>query len=294
MPSASWCVKNLIEVSARYLEEKGIKAPRLDAEVLLAHQLDLDRITLYLNFDQPLTDEELTGYRSLIRRRAAREPLQYITGVQEFWSLEMAVCPDVLIPRPETEILVEQAIALARGLEREREKPLQILELGTGSGAIAIALAKELPDAAIRATDISRSALRVALENAVTHGVSDRITFISGDLFKPFTGDELTVDLIVSNPPYVSKSEWRELASEVRDHEPAGALDGGEDGMDFLEKIISGAMGFLNSGGWVVLEMAPQQTRKALDLIEATGAYNQKDRIRDYSGRYRVVKARRK
>jgi len=293
VPFEPWRIKDLLQVTARYLEEKGIEAPRLNAEVLLAHQLDLDRVALYLNFDQPLTEEELAGYRSLIKRRVAREPLQYITGIQEFWSLQMSVCPHVLIPRPETEILVDQVIHLAKDLEREKDKGVHMVELGTGSGAVAIALARELPGATLLATDLSPAALQVALENAVTHGVSDRITFAEGDLWGPLEERGLKCDLVISNPPYVSKSEFAALPPEVRDHEPGQALDGGDEGMDFLERIIRGAPGFLNPGGWVALEMAPHQTRKALDLIDETGAYDHKDRIKDYSGRYRVVKARR-
>jgi release factor glutamine methyltransferase len=292
VPVEPWRIKDLLQVTTRYLEEKGVEAPRLNAEVLLGHQLDLDRVALYLNFDQPLTEEELAGYRMLIRRRASREPLQYITGVQEFWSLQMSVDPRVLIPRPETEIVVDQVIHLAKDLEKTKGGGLHIVELGTGCGAIAIALAKELPGATLLATDISKAALQVALENARTHGVSDRITFTGGDLWDPLAEGGVRCDLVVSNPPYVSKGELSVLPPEVRDHEPVEALDGGEEGMDFLGGIIRLAPRFLNPGGWVALEMSPHQTQKALDLIDEAGDYFHKERVKDYSGQYRVIKAR--
>ncbi|MFO7985653.1 MAG: peptide chain release factor N(5)-glutamine methyltransferase [Desulfatiglandaceae bacterium] len=292
MPSKTWCIKELLQVTTTYLKGKHIEAPRLNAEVLLAHQLDLDRVALYLNFDQPLTEAELSGYRSLVKRRAAREPLQYITGVQEFWSLKMTVGPDVLIPRPETEILVEQAVSLAREMEKEKGDPLVILELGTGCGAVAVALARELPGVFIRATDVSQGALNVARRNAVLHEVSDRIVFRKGDLWEPLATEHLRFDLVASNPPYVADTEMADLPPEVRDHEPGQALDGGHEGMHFLERIINRAPGFLNPGGWLVLEMAPHQTEKVLDLIHRSKAYGPQSRLKDYSGRYRVIKAR--
>lgn len=293
MPSKSWCVRDLLRVTTTYLKEKHVESPRLNAEVLLAHQLDLDRITLYLNFDQPLTDKELSGYRALVKRRVAREPLQYITGVQEFWSLNMTVCPDVLIPRPETEILVDHALGLARDMEHSRGTPLKIAEPGTGCGAVAIALAGELPKAVIQATDVSRAALKVARQNAVTHGVSENIVFTQGDLYGNCSEAEDRFDLIVSNPPYVATPELADLPPEVRDYEPQQALAGGADGMHFLKQIIHGGPALLNSGGWLVLEMAPHQTERVLGLIDQTQAYHQKKPIKDYSGRYRVVQARR-
>jgi release factor glutamine methyltransferase len=291
MSSRTWQIKDLLKVSTDYLKDKGIENPRLNAEVLLAHQLKVGRMSLYLNFDQPLTDNELSIYRSLIKRRIVHEPLQYITGIQEFWSLSFRVNRHVLIPRPETEIIVEQAISLAKTC-KEKEESLKILDLGTGCGAISIALAKEIPRALIWATDISHDALCVARQNAVTHGVSDRVTFCQGDLWDPFPKRDIRFDMIVSNPPYVSSKEYKDLPPEVRDYEPRRALDGGEDGMVYLEKIIRGGHSFLNPGGWIILEMAPSQTQTALDIIAQMGRYQQAARIEDYSRHYRVVTAR--
>ena len=283
-----WCIKALLKTSTDYLLEKGIESARLNAEVLLAFQLGVKRISLYLNFDQPLTEKEVSGYRDLIRRRLKREPLQYITGVQEFWSLTFRVNPYVLIPRPETEILVDQAVALAGKL---KELPLRVLDLGTGSGVIPISMAKELPTALFFATDVSEGALRIARENAAQQGVIDRIQFLRGDLFEPFSAQKPLFHLIASNPPYVCTHEFKDLSPEVALHEPRLALDGGKDGMHFLKKIICRAPQFLHPGGWLLLEMSPHQVEKALFAIGQTGVYQNETKIEDYSHRQRVVTA---
>lgn len=292
MSPKTWQIKDLLKVSSDYLRDKGIENPRLNAEVLLAHQLHMERVGLYLNFDQPLTETELSSFRSLIKRRLDHEPLQYITGTQEFWSLDFTVNPHVLIPRPETEIIVEQGIALAKDL-KPKNQGLKILDLGTGCGAIAISLAKEIPDARVWATDISDEALGVARMNALKHGVSDRVCFCQGDLWERLPEGVNRFDMVVSNPPYVSTNEYNGLSQEVRDYEPRQALEGREGGMYYLEKIIKEAHDFLNPGGWMILEMAPWQTQKALDIITRTGEYQQETRIKDYSRLYRVVMAQR-
>ena len=292
MPPKIWQIKDLLKVSTDYLKGKGIENPRLNAEVLLAHQLNLERIRLYLNFDKPLTGKEVSGYRSLIKRRISLEPLQYITGTQEFWSLDFVVDRHVLIPRPETEIAVEQAVTLAKTIEKEGNQSIQILDLGTGCGAISIALAKEIPLALIRATDISEEALNLARRNALNHHVSDRLEFRQGDLWEPFLNDDCLFDIVVSNPPYVTSGEYNDLSLDIRDNEPRLALDGGEDGMYYIEKIIKGAHDFMNPGGWIILEMAPGQTQKALTIMDQTGDYKKIARIKDYSHSYRIVIAR--
>ncbi len=292
MPPKTWQIKDLLKVSTDYLKSKGIENPRLNAEVLLAHQLNLERIRLYLNFDKPLTGKELSGYRSLIKRRISLEPLQYITGTQEFWSLDFVVDRHVLIPRPETEIAVEQAIILAKTIAQDGNQSLQILDLGTGCGAISIALAKEIPEALICATDISEKALNLARSNALKHDVSDRLRFLQGDLWEPFLNDGCLFDIVVSNPPYVTSGEYNDLSPDIRDNEPRLALDGGEDGMYYIKKIIKGAHDFMNPGGWIILEMAPGQTQEALTIMDQTGDYEKMARIKDYSRSYRVVIAR--
>jgi release factor glutamine methyltransferase len=294
MRHKSWNVRDLLHVTAEYLEKKGVDSPRLTAEILLAHTLNVDRITLYLNFDQPLTENELSGYRTLIKRRLQREPLQYIIGIQEFWSLEFVVTPQVLIPRPETELLVEQAIERLKTFPAVENHTSRILDLGTGCGAIAISLAKEVQQTTIWATDISAGALKLARLNAEKHGVTDKIRFIQGNLWEPLLDQGVTFDIILSNPPYIASEEFKGLSPEVRDYEPRLALNGHEDGMNYIQTIILEAPAFMNPGGWIMLEMSPGQTEKALGLIGEIKDYGEKTRIKDYSHLYRVVMAQRK
>jgi release factor glutamine methyltransferase len=288
----SWTIHELLKVTTDYLTQKGIESPRLSAEMLLAHQLNLSRVNLYLDFDKPLGEEEVAGFRNLIRRRLRREPLQYITGHQEFWSLDFQVAPPVLIPRPETEVLVEQVMRLLKE-ERlpEKDRP-KILDLGTGCGALAVSLAREIKGAALWATDVSEEALQVARLNAQAHEVAERIVFKTGDLWQPLRGKDIRFDVIVSNPPYVDSGVFHTLPCEVRDYEPRAALDGQEGGMFYIEKIISEAGDYLNPGGWVLIEMDPGQTPRALQRIEKSGRYREWERVKDYSHRYRVVMAR--
>jgi release factor glutamine methyltransferase len=294
MDGASWTIGDLLKTTAKYLKEKGIESPRLTAEVLLAHGLGVDRVGLYLEFEKPLTKKELSDYRDLVRRRVRGEPFQYITGVQEFWSMAFKVGPGALIPRPETELLVEQALSGAEKVKQGHHQGLRLLDLGTGSGIVAVSLAKELPEWEVWATDISAEALHWAKLNAEKHGVDCRIRFRQGDLFDSVRGEEGGFHIIVSNPPYVGDEEYGALPPEVRDHEPRMALAGGLGGMATIERILRAAPDFLNPGGWLLLEMAPGQTERAMEIMEERGCYGEMSRIRDYSGRFRVVTAQRK
>ncbi|MCU0594873.1 MAG: peptide chain release factor N(5)-glutamine methyltransferase [Desulfobacterota bacterium] len=289
-----WTIGELLKVSADYLKQKGIDSPRLSAEILLAHQLRLTRVKLYLQYDQPLTEQEIEGYRALVRRRLSREPVQYITGTQEFWSMEFLVTPAVLIPRPETEVLLEQAVLLGKEDPRLQREGARLLDLGTGCGALAVALAREFEKALICATDLSAEALRVAMDNAERHGVKDRIEFKCGDWFSPFAGTDTRFDMILSNPPYVSSEAFESLSPEVRDHEPRSALDGREQGMQDINRILDEAAGYLVHEGWILMEMGPEQTPEAVRIIEETGQFAEHRRIQDYSRRYRTVMARKK
>jgi release factor glutamine methyltransferase len=289
-----WTIKELLNVTTEYLKNKGIDSPRLTAEILLAHQLHRTRVKLYLNFDQPLSDREISGYRDLIRRRVDPEPLQYITGIQEFWSMNFVVGPQVLVPRPESELLVEQTLSIFKGQNPAGAGHPRILDLGTGSGALAVSIARELEGAALWASDISEDALVIARLNARNHGVAERIEFRVGDLWEPFMEEDLMFDGIVSNPPYITSEAFDTLPPEVRDYEPRVALDGGERGMLYIEKIIRTGPDYLNPGGWLLLEMDPEQTPKALSLIDETGRYGSKRQVKDYSNRYRVVAAQKK
>ncbi|MBW1902757.1 MAG: peptide chain release factor N(5)-glutamine methyltransferase [Deltaproteobacteria bacterium] len=289
MRPKSWTIKKLIKVTTDFLKEKKIESPRLTAEALLSHLLNINRVTLYLNLDQPLNESEISGYRELIKRRLRREPLQYITGIQEFWSMDFIVDPQVLIPRPESELLIEQAIERFKTAAVHGDHSPRILDLGTGCGALATVLAKEIPKSKIWATDVSQAAINIARINAEKHGVSEKIEFIQGDLWQPLRDKDITFDLIVSNPPYVSAEEYEDLPPEVRSHEPRLALDGREGGFYFIKEIIEGSPNFLNPDGWLLLEMAPSQTDRALELLERIDAFDKKMRIKDYSHRYRVV-----
>ena len=230
--------------------------------------------------------------KGLIERRISGEPLQYILGHQEFWSIDFKVDPRVLIPRPETELLVEQALLILS------ENPLgstpYALEIGTGSGAVAISLAKEVRNLFLVATDISRDALLLAKENAKSAGVLHQIKFVNGDLFEPFHpfGEREPFDLILSNPPYITFSEIDELPKEVRDYEPVIALNGGEDGFDFYRRIVSQAPFYLRRGGWLLLEVGQGQGEMVLKMMAQEGHFLMSEMIQDLSSIERVVKAK--
>jgi release factor glutamine methyltransferase len=282
-------IAELLRVSSEYLKNKKIDQPRLTCEILLSHSLGVQRLDLYLNGEKPLTEKEIGRFRNLVRRRVAREPVQYITGGQEFRSMRFAVGPGVLIPRPETELLVERVLKrLSEGGQSERPR---ILDLGTGCGTIALALAAILPGAYICATDVSPEALAYACKNASSHGLRSRIDFVIGEWLEPFSPRAGSFDIIASNPPYVSTSEWPELQMEVRDYEPELALTAGEDGMDSIRRIISASPMRMAPGGWLFIETAPWHTDKALRMLKATGRFSVGERSMDYGRQYRVVEA---
>lgn len=288
-----WTIQELLNVAADLLREKDIEEPRLCAEVLLAYQLKKTRIELYLEFDRPLNEFELNGFRSLIRRRIKREPLQYITGYREFWSLDFLVNPSVLIPRPETEILIEEVLKLRKkNLLPQSLKP-KILDLCTGCGVIAISLAKEITLADIWASDISSKAINTANKNAKRHKVDSQIKFFQGDLWEPFQSFSNNFDIVISNPPYILTEMIQNLSPEIYLYEPKIALDGHENGMYFIQEIIQESWRYLKPGGWLLMEMAPDQTKKALSLLESLKFYDYSERIMDYGKKFRAVKAQR-
>ena len=292
MSPQKWIIKDLLAVTADYLKKKDIDNPRLCAEMLLAYQLKTTRIRLYLDFDQSLNDKDINEYRALIQRRLKREPVQYITGIQEFWSMEFNVGPKVLIPRPETEILVEQAISILK--DNNATDVVSVLDIGTGSGAVAVSIARELPDADMWASDVSREALETAKANARKHGVDARIHFLESDLFSALNNASQLFDVIVSNPPYIPGEDYDSLPPEVGGYEPRIALDGGEGGLFFIKKLILEAKDFLKPGGWLLMEMAPFQTAKAMDMVAQTGCYREQRIVKDYSQKERVVMAQKK
>jgi release factor glutamine methyltransferase len=287
-------VLELLNCLTNYLQDHQIENPRLNAELLLARSLDLSREGLYMQLQDQLNEEKKEVYESLIRRRISGEPLQYILKNQEFWSINLKVDTRALIPRPETELLVEQCLLILS--KTPFNQTPSILEIGTGSGAIAIALAKEMKDIFLVATDISRDALGLAKENAESAGVQNQIKFVNGDLFDPFClfKKRGPFDLILSNPPYINRPEIHTLAKDVRDYEPIIALDGGEDGLDFYRRIISQAPFYLRERGWLLLEIGQGQSPVISELIEEGSLFLKPEYIPDLSGIKRVVKAQRK
>jgi len=284
---APWTVLGMILWSADYLRDKGIDTGRLDAEHLLASVVGVDRLGLYLAFERPLTPAELDGYRPLLKRRAAREPLQYILGRQPFRELDLEVGPSVLIPRPETEVLVDQILEAIRG----DDPGGTALDLGTGSGAIALSLAFEGSFASVVATDVDDAALEVARRNRDAAGLGERVELRRGSLFEPLKRSE-RFDVIASNPPYVGEMDEESLEPEVRDWEPRAALFAGADGLDVLRRIAVGACAHLRPGGLLALEVGAGQARIVADWLESDGGYDEVKVMRDYTGRERFVFAR--
>jgi release factor glutamine methyltransferase len=274
---------HLLKEAESQLDMKGVPTPALDAQVLLAHCIGRDRSFLHAHPECEFSDAEARMFRLLVARRMNREPVAYITGMKEFWSLPFAVNRNVLIPRPDTEIVVEAALNLF-----ERREKTRILEIGTGSGAISIAIATEREKAIITATDYSREALAVAVRNALNNGAEQRITFLQGDLFTPVTG---RYDIIVSNPPYISEGDFDLLDPEVREHEPREALIAGPHGTEFHGRLVEGAPDFLADGGWLVMELGVGQ-KKALEKMMHENGYCDIVFDRDYAGIERVVRAR--
>jgi release factor glutamine methyltransferase len=285
-------VLELLNGSTHTLKDHEVENPRLNAELLLASSLNLSKEGLYAHLYDQVREGEKRELEKLIQRRISGEPLQYILGHQEFWSIDFKVDRRVLIPRPETELLVEQSLSILSGISFTRI--LSVLEIGTGSGAIAVALAKEMKNIFLVATDISKGALALALENVKSAGVQSQIEFVNGDLFGPFrpSRERKSFDLILSNPPYIIRPEIRSLAKEVRDYEPIVALDGGEDGLGFYRRLISQAPFYLREGGWLLLEIGQGQGPLVSGLIEEEGNFLKPDCIPDLSGIERVVKAK--
>lgn len=284
-----WTVSRLLEWTRGFFREHGVESPRLCAEILLAYAMGCERIELYTRHESIPDQEVLRRFRSAVKQAAAGRPIGHLTGKKEFFSLEFEVTPEVLIPRPETEVLVERVIHLVRHGEDELRS---ILDLGTGSGCIAISLAKNLPDVAMFACDVSPTAIEVARRNAAHHGVLNRIGIRLGDLFEPWEPDR-RFDVIVSNPPYVAESEAASLPANVRDFEPHGALFAGTDGLDILRRLIVTAPQHLTAGGHLLTEMAYNQAAAVRSLLDETG-WRDIVTYRDDLGHERVAHARRR
>ncbi len=290
-PWYSRCVTILevINKTTPYFEKQGIESPRLTIELLLAHLLKKKRLQLYLEFERNLDETTLEALRGMVKRRVAGEPLQYITGETEFCGLRLMVDKRVLIPRPETELLVETVAGRVKGEGEERKAAARIVDVGTGSGCIAIALAKKFPDAEIIGLDASRDALDVARGNATLHQIEKNIRFLESDLLQNLD-DSLRVDVIVSNPPYIADGEMAKLPKEVRDFEPVCALQAGEDGLKVIRRLVMDARRFLSPSGFMALELGAGQ-RAAVEEFFGQQGYDVVEVVEDLQGHERVIVA---
>ncbi len=288
-----WTIRRLLEWTSAFFARKNVDPPRLSAELLLAHVLSLSRIKLYTDYHRELKSEQLAQYRELVKRAAEDEPIAYLTGKAPFFNLEFEVSRDVLIPRPDTETLVENVLQLARitsGLEAPR-----VLDLCTGSGCIAAAIAFHLKGATVVAIDSSPAAAQVGKRNIDRHGLSNRVTVETGDLFEPLSRlvDAKQFDLIVANPPYISTSQIDSLDRSVREYEPRVALDGGADGLCVHRRILEGAPAHIVAGGRIFLEIAFDHGPVALEMIAQRGGFTEARILKDHGGNDRVLTASR-
>jgi release factor glutamine methyltransferase len=285
----SWTVRQALIWAAATLQTEGLPDPRLSAELLLGSVLGLDRLGLLLSFDQAIPVIDRRSFEEKVLCRAEHQPVAYLTGHKEFWSLNFEVNPGVLIPRPETEFLVEEGLKILS----DQTRTMSVVELGTGSGAVAIALTKALPNPKslrLWATDLSWPALRTAQKNALHHGVQDVISFIQADWLTPFSPSQRWIDLLVSNPPYISEPDLPHLPLTVKGFEPLKALSGGPDGLASIRAIIQQASRQLKKGGWLILEIGETQGIQVLQLA-LDHFFTQTTIRRDYAGKDRILKA---
>jgi len=288
----TWTVASILKTTAKYLQEKGCETPLLDAQVLLSHVLDATRVELYTGSDRPLVPVELERYRDMVRRRAAGEPAAYLVGHKEFYSLDFAVGPGVLVPRPETEFLVSAAIEEAK----IRKASVRVADIGTGSGCVAVSLAVFASSCEVVATERSTTAAEFARKNVIAHDVQERVTVVEGELFEPLRRMGLAgrLDMVVSNPPYISEHEFDNLPVSVRDYEPRDALVAGENGTEYHKSIIREAPDFLAPGGLLALEVGAGQFEKVAQSAVDTGGYSNRRALEDYGGIKRIFLSRRK
>lgn len=287
-----WTIIDLINWTTAYFTSHNIDSSRTTAEIFLASVLKVRRIDLYLQYDRPLISEELDAFKGLIKRRIQREPSAYILGEKEFWSMDFKVTRDVLIPRPETECLVEAALDCM--VDENGQKQKRILDLGTGSGAVILALASQKPGHFYFASDISPKALAVASENTEHHGLRERVTYFSGDWFYPLKHHTPFFDIIVSNPPYIRSDDIGKLQPEIYQYEPIIALEGEKDGLGSIRHIIQGGHQYLRRDGYLLLEIDHLRKNDVQKIIERSGKYEGVVFSKDYGGYDRVVKMRKK
>ncbi|MHC4206861.1 MAG: peptide chain release factor N(5)-glutamine methyltransferase [Planctomycetota bacterium] len=282
-----WTIQKLLNWVTEYLSNKGIEYPRLNAELLLSHVIALKRIELYTQFDKQVPKHQLDQLHELVKRAGLHEPVAYLTGKTEFYSLELDISSDCLIPRPETELLVQRAIEFLR----TRSGIQYVCDLCTGSGCIAVTIAKNFPEARVTATDISAATLEVAAQNVEKHQLNKQVRLLCGDLFEPIIQhlDVKQFDLIVCNPPYVSTAEYEKLDKNVKDYEPASALLAGADGLDVYYRIIEKVDEFLKPGASLMLEIGYAQGPAVRKLLEQTGAFAEIKIEKDYHNNDRIA-----
>jgi len=291
-----WTIIKLLKWTTSYFKSHDIDSPRSTAEILLAHVLKLKKIDLYLRYDQPLCLNELSRFKVLIKRRIEREPVAYIVGVKEFWSMDFAVTKDVLIPRPETECLVEASLSLLPedNSSDVKSAPKSILELGTGSGAVILSIASMRPKHTYFASDRSVEAVRLAGQNSKRHGLDTTVSFFCADWFMPLNCGRKRFDMIISNPPYVPTRVIGRLMPEIYKYEPVSALDGDRDGLFCLRHIINTAHLYLNRNGSLLLEIGHDQKNDVQSIIDQCGNYENVVFTKDYSGYDRVARMKKK
>ena len=284
-----WTIGRILKWTEQYFEQKGVESPRLDAEVLLSHLLKKQRIYLYVHFDEPLQAEELAAYREMIKKRVAHVPVAYILGEKEFMGLTFQVTADTLVPRPDTEILVQAAVDALKGMPPEAHR---FADIGTGSGAICLSVLHFTENTEADTVDISPGARAVAEQNAAALGLTERITFHTGDLLEPIK--DKTYTAILSNPPYIPQADIETLAPEVRCKEPMTALCGGADGLDFYRRLCAEAPDMLLAGGFMAFEVGIHQAEAVANLAQENPLIERTEIIKDYAGIDRVVVAWRK
>lgn len=286
-----WTIGRLLKWTTDYLTQQGADSPRLDAELLLAEALGCPRIQLYARFGEEPAEAPRARFRQLVRQRAEGAPVAYLLGRREFFSLSFRVTPEVLIPRPETELVVVQALDLLKQRPAGATPP-RVADVGTGSGAIAVCLARHHPEVRVTAVDVSPAALAVARENAKAHGVAERVELLESDLLAGLPSDA-RFDLVVSNPPYVRSAEWAALARDVRDYEPRGALEAGPEGTEVIARLLPQAAERLRPGGYVLVEISPMLEGAVRALVASDGRYELRPTVKDLAQRARVIVARR-
>ncbi|MDO8886088.1 peptide chain release factor N(5)-glutamine methyltransferase [Candidatus Oleimmundimicrobium sp.] len=285
-------VSEILKLATSFLKKNGIQNPRLDSELLLGAVLNISRVEIYTDFFRPLSPQEIQTYRELISIRAKGKPVAYILEKKPFRHLVLKVNQDVLIPRPETELVVDKVLEIAK---KRKESEFKMVDLGTGSGAIALSIVYEMSNVFMFALDFSEKALNVARENAKLYGLNDKVKFICCDLFKDLdNGLKNKIDVIVSNPPYIPSGKINELQREIRDFEPLLALDGGPDGLKEYRRIIAEAPDYLKEDGYLILEIGENQADSVECLLNDSGKYDEVDISKDYAGIERIVAARRR